>query len=123
MSAALFRRMSKSSRSTSSAPRRVYTRKVDASQKPLRLKVVVEFPIDVMPTDTIGEVMAKIQEKEGILFQRHNVVFDDRLLEDNRTLGHYNIANDSTIRIKRKQAKHSATAAEALPPPLDAATS
>jgi predicted RNase H-related nuclease YkuK (DUF458 family) len=54
--------------------------------------------LEVKPYDTIGSVKQKIQEKENMPVDLQRVVYDGKeLLEDSKTLAHYNIQKDTTI--------------------------
>ena len=55
--------------------------------------------LDLETNNTIGEVKAKIQEKEGIPMERQSLVFDGKQLEDDRTLADYDIKKDSTLHL------------------------
>lgn len=59
-----------------------------------------QITLDVEPTDKIEDVIAKIQEQEGISPGIYQLSFADKILEAGNMLQDYSIQKDSTLHIK-----------------------
>lgn len=57
------------------------------------------FGLDVLPTDTIAAVKAKIHREKGFGVDTQRLTFGSKILDDHRTLAEYNVQADSALHL------------------------
>ena len=65
----------------------------------IRTRTGIIITLQVQPSDTIGNVKSKIEDKENIPSNHQQLTFAEEQLQDECTLSHYNIQKGSILHL------------------------
>ena len=63
----------------------------------IKISETETIDVDVEPSDSIENIKGKIQDKKGISPDSMDIYFNGKLLENSKTIGDYQIADESTL--------------------------
>ena len=79
----------------------LYFRLIGGEQRQIFIKTLQgkTMTVNVNDEDTIESIKQKILDKEGIPIEQQRLVFNGKQLEDDQTVGGYNLENNSNIHL------------------------
>ena len=57
------------------------------------------IPLDVTQSTTVAELKTRVHDSQGIVIAQQRLIFGGKQLQDDYTMGHYNIQTESTVNL------------------------
>ena len=59
--------------------------------------------INAQKTDTINKIKQKLKEKENIIPDKYSLIYNEKELNDDKTINHYEIKKESILKLSLRQ--------------------